>query len=281
MEAPITSPQSPRLTYASPGDPLLKRAVINTVELATGRRRLERMYREVHLQALPSQQVWKALLDKLEVKLRYDEGQLSSLPKEGPLVFVANHPFGVLDGLVLGHLVAQAREEFYVLVNEVLTREPTLAGHLLPIDFRETKAAARTNLNTRSRAMERLQAGAALAIFPAGGVATAPKLFKKTAEDLAWKRFVAKLITFTEATVVPIYFHGQNSRLFQVASQVSANLRLSLLLHEIRNKIGAEIKIEIGDPIPYADWGGLKKQALIDSLRERTLSLGGIEFAHP
>lgn len=262
-----------RLSYASPDDGPLKKAVINAVELATGRKRLERLYQEVKADAPATTAIWKAVLDKLKVSLSYNEAALSAVPSSGPLVFVANHPFGVLDGLILGHLASQVRPEFYVLVNEVLTREPTLKRHLLPIDFRETKAAARTNLETRSSAMERLKAGAAIAIFPAGGVATAPPQFWRPARDFEWKRFSAKLIAFSQATVVPVYFHGQNSRLFQAASQISMNLRLSLLLYEVHNKIGTTIRLTIGSPIPYTELSGMARQDLLDELRRRTEQL--------
>ncbi len=271
---PRGHPPFARLSYSSPDDPLLKKAVINAVELATGRRRLERLYKEAREAESWQPAPWEAVLDKLEVKLRYNDAPLQKAPATGPLVFVANHPFGVLDGLILGYLVSQVRSHFYVMANEVLAREASLAPYLLPIDFRENPTAFRTNLETRARAMEHLKGGGALAIFPAGGVATAPRFWKK-ARDLEWKRFVAKLIQVNQATVVPLYFHGQNSRLFQLASQLSLNLRLSLLLNEIRNKIGAEIAISIGSPIPYEEIGHLKnRQQLLDHLRELTLALG-------
>lgn len=266
-------PNRTRITYTSPDDTLFRKLVIGTVEYATGRRKLEKMYAHVKQQQPGQQQVWKMILDQLDVSMIYDERQLEKMPQTGALVVIANHPFGVVDGLILGHLLAQMREAFFVLVNEVLCREELLAPYLLPIDFRETKDALQTNIQTRKTAIERLKAGELMGIFPSGGVATAPKMWKK-AEDLEWKRFVVKLIQQTQATVLPVYIHGRNSRLFQLASQISLNLRLSLLLNEVRNKIGKKVLISIGEPIPYESIAHLKdRQLLLDHLRERTEAL--------
>lgn len=261
------------LTYSSPDDPLFKRWLINGVEQLTGRRRLERLYEEVRRQQFPPHEIWAVLLRKLNIQVLFDADRLRPLPREAPLVFIANHPFGVVDGLILGFLVAQVRPDFKILVNEVLCREALLAPFLLPIDFRESREAMATNLHTRSESLRRLGAGEALAIFPAGGVSTAPTPWG-AADDLEWKRFVARLIQQTRATVVPLYLPGQNSRLFQVVSQFSLNLRLGLLLHEVRNKMGRQIPVHIGRPVPFEELAHLKnRQQLLDHLRALTYAL--------
>jgi putative hemolysin len=264
-----------RLTYAAPSDPWLKRLLITSVEYASGRRRLERLYREIQQEELRPAEIWGAALDKLNIRLRYAPEQLRKAPAEGPLVLIANHPFGVVDGLILGHLAAQVRPRFVMLVNGVLIRQdPRLQSFLLPVDFRENREAMHINLRTRQEALARLARGEALAIFPSGGVATAPGGWG-AAEDLEWKRFVARVIQQAGATVIPLFVHGQNSRLFQLASQLSASLRLGLLMHEVHNKIGREIRLEIGDPIPYAELTAFRdRQALLDHLRGHTLALG-------
>ncbi len=259
-----------KLTYADETDPQIKKWIIQTIEQVTGRKKLEKVYNDIYDMELGPGEVWEVALEKLQVQVQYDFNQLLKAPKEGPLVFIANHPFGVVDGLILGLLASRIRQEFVVLVNEILAREPLLADHFLPIDFRENKAAARTNIETRRKTMEHLKAGGMLAIFPAGGVATSSRLWGK-AQDLTWKRFVVKVIQSTQSTVVPLYIHGQNSRLFQVASHLSMNLRLSLLLHEIRNKAGRVIDIKIGEPITYDQLAQIKdRQALLDHLRAMT-----------
>ncbi|MEM6628098.1 MAG: lysophospholipid acyltransferase family protein [Bacteroidota bacterium] len=263
-----------KLTYATAEDPWVRRNIIRFVEFLTGRPKIERLYKELRMMDLVPNEVWDAALDKLNVVGVYDSQQLAKIPKQGPLVFVSNHPFGVIDGLLLGQLVSCVRDTFSVLVHDALTKQDArLDKFLLPVDFKETKDALRTNIETRKRALKTLSEGDALAIFPAGGVSTSPKGFGK-AEDHEWKRFTAKLIQKSRATVVPIYFHGQNSRLFQLVSQVSQLLRYGLLLHEVRNKMGNHIHITVGDPIPFEDLSELKdRQALLDHLREVTYSL--------
>jgi len=262
------------LSYANPDDPAWLKFLIDTLEVSTGRNKLERKYRDIRARNPRPEEAWSMILDSLEITRQYDATRLAKTPSEGPVVFISNHPFGVIDGLMLGELVSRVRPEFFVLVNEVLTREPLFRKHLLPVDFRENREAMRTNIQTRQLAIERLQAGEAMAIFPAGGVATARSIFGPV-QDLDWKRFVAKLITQSRATVIPLFFQGQNSRLFQWASQIHMNLRLGLLLHEVSNKIGRTIPISIGDPIHWEEMTPYtKRQELLDYLRRRTLEVG-------
>ncbi len=267
-------PSKAKLTYSSKDDPLLKKLVINSIEFATGRKRLEKLYTQVRQENPSPTEVWNSVLSKLEVDIQFDTEKLNRIPKKGPLILIANHPFGVVDGLIFGHLISQVRQDFHVLVNEVLYREEILRHQLLPVDFRTTKEALKVNIESRNKALASLKAGGAIGIFPAGGVATSPKPLKGKAEDLEWKNFVLKMIKQTDATIVPFFFHGQNSRLFQLVSHINLNLRLSLLLNEVRNKMGRQIKVEIGEPISKKSLESIQGRAeLLKFLRKKTYEL--------
>ena len=260
------------LTYTSPTDSFLKKALISSIEYLTGRRKLERLLNELLLDKPRPEQIWQGMLEKIEVTVDYDRQQLDKIGKVGPTIFIANHPFGVVDGIIFGYLVGKIYPKFKFLVNEVLCRNEVLNQFFLPIDFRDSKEAMKTNINTRKQAFDDLQNNIAIVIFPAGGVATAPLPWKKN-EDLEWKRFVGKLIKKSKARVIPLYFHGQNSPIFQFVSLFSLNVRLGLLLNEVRNKIGKTIKVEIGDPLEYEDIVKPDRDLLL-FLRNKVFSLG-------
>ena len=263
-----------KVTYVSPNDPIIKRILISLVENASGQKKVQKAYDRIQRRELNSTEIWGVALELLEVKPVFDPHPLTQIPKEGPLVFISNHPFGVVDGLILGYLASCVRDRFVVLVHEVLCRQDArLAAHMLPIDFRENKDAIKINLRTRSIALERLRQGEAMVIFPAGGVSTSPRGLGK-ADDLEWKRFTAKVIQMAGATVVPVFVHGQNSRLFQLVSQLSQTLRYGMLLNEVRNKMGRELPITIGEPIAFEAIKHIKdRQELLDHLRKIVYAL--------
>jgi len=262
-------------SYANASDPPLKRGVIRLVEKATGQPRLKKMYLDNQRFPRANENFFEAAVRKLALDVRYDADALASFPRTGPVVVIANHPYGVLDGIVISWLVAKVRSDFLVLTNAILMRAPEVNGYILPVDFSETEEAMKTNLTSRAAARTQLEKGGVVVVFPAGAVSTAPdKLGLKPAVDWRWQPFVAQLIQRSRAPVVPIWFSGQNSRLFQIASHLSYTLRLSLIFHEVRARIGTALPVVIGAPIAYSEFAGIKdRQALADHLRDRVYAL--------
>lgn len=270
-------------TYASPDHHPFQRFFIRTIEKLTGQLKIWRLYHDYTKEdPLTRDNFWDAALNKLEVDVAFDHDALASIPKTGPLVVVSNHPFGVLDGLIITQLMKRVRPDFKVLTNSVLCRAPEASDDLLPIDFSQTDAALKTNLATRKAARDLLKKGGCIVVFPAGGVSSIPTWKDKIAQDTQWQPFIARLIHEGRARVVPLFFEGQNSRLFQLASLFSSTLRLALFFKEVSDKIGAHITVRIGTAIPYDDLATIKdRTALCHYLRTLTYRLGGMETLPP
>ena len=270
-------------SYADPSDPPVKRGLIRLVERATGQPQLKRMYLENQRNPRAGESFFAAAVRKLDLDVRYDAEALARIPKTGPVVIVANHPYGVLDGIVISWLIEKVRRDFVVLTNAVLMRAPEVRGHVLPIDFSGAKEATQTNLESRAAARAQLERGGVVVVFPAGAVSTAPDYFgRRPAIDGRWQPFVAQLIQRARATVVPLWFGGQNSRLFQIASHVSYSLRISLIFHEVKARSGTMLPVVIGAPIPFAALAASRdRQALADHLRAVAYALAAPESVGP
>jgi putative hemolysin len=262
-------------SYAEPSDPRLKRFIIRLIERMTGQPRLKSLYEDRFTRRLPGESFWDLALRLLDIRVTLNEAGLARIPKTGSLVVVANHPFGVLDGVIVCHLINRVRGDFRILTNAVLNRADEVKEFLLPVDFAETEAALETNLKSRAAAKHLLMNGGCLIVFPAGGVSTTPKLWDRRAVDAEWKNLTARLIQQGKADVLPVFFAGQNSHLFQFASHLSMTLRLSLLFKEVRDRIGGEVLVRVGDIIPFAQLAAMPdRQALMRFLRHATYALG-------
>ncbi len=239
------------LSYANARDPKLKRWFIRSIEGLSGRDRYTRLY-EIWRNDIvgKTDRVFGKMLDLINVDLNVQGTWPPEHIPDGPIVMVANHPFGIGDGIAVLALAEQLGRPFRVLINNELLKVPEMAPYSLPVSFEETKEALALNMQTRHEALRLLKEGVTVVIFPAGGVATAKKGFGR-AEDLPWKMFPAKLIQAAKANVVPVYFEGQNGRLFHLASKISLTLRVSLLIREFRRLSGTAISARVG---PIMTW---------------------------
>ncbi len=263
------------ISYATSVKGPVGRAFVRAIENITGRPRLIRMAQGYDENVARGEDFWQVMLQKYGVDLEIVAGALDNIPSEGPLVLVANHPFGILDGMIMGALLSQARGgDFKILAHNVFQRAEEINRVILPISFDQTKEAMKLNLSTRKVALQYLNEGGAIGIFPGGSVATSDGPFGMPM-DPRWRRFTAKLVAKSGATVVPVYFDGRNGRLFQIVSQYSDVLRKSLLINEFRKAIKGKTRLVIGDPLtPEALQPFHKDQhALMDFLRESTFAL--------
>jgi putative hemolysin len=263
-----------RFTYSTLDQPWLQRMIIQAIEVVGGQRKLKRLYTQ-HVDNLRrGEGFFDSAMRLLNVSVRYDDAALAAIPKTGPVIFISNHPYGVLDGITLTWLALKARPDTKVLANDVLCQSPEAAAHLLPVAFAPTREARETNVRSRLAAQAWLKQGHAIGIFPGGGVSTTEKPLQVQAVDLPWAPFTAKLVKSSGATVVPVFFTGQNSRLFQIASHLSLTLRLSLVFRETARRIGTDLGVRIGKPIPFEELAHLSnREDLILELRKRTFGL--------
>lgn len=264
----------PRISYVQPDDPWFIRQFITSIEVMFGRRKIEAIYRQLKRQPFSVEDFFDAAFAATEIRPQFDSAQIAKIPKQGPLVFVANHPFGVVDGMALCKIALLARGNFRILIHALLCQDRDLAPYFLPIDFRENKTALKNNIHAKRLALEYLNQDIPILIFPSGLVSTADRKGFGRVVDAPWTTFAAKLIRDAKATVVPVYFHGQNSRRFHVASHVAEPLRMALLLNEVLKKFGQDVPAEIGEPLPWSTLEHCEsRQALTDFLYQKVQAL--------
>ncbi len=262
------------ISYASSAATKGGRAVIRMLENATGRLKLIRRADGYEREVAQGRDFWEVMVERYGLSLDVIGGSLANLPAHGPLVVIANHPYGILDGLMMGHILSRVRGDFRILANSVFRKAEELNRIVLPVSFDETKEALELNLATRKTALDYLGQGGAIGVFPGGTVSTAATPFGAPM-DPGWRNFTAKMIAKSDATVVPIYFDGHNSRLFQLASHVHQTLRLALLIKEFRARVDEPVRVVIGQPIDRTRLAELRAdpKRMMDFLRRATYEL--------
>ncbi|SFR49024.1 lysophospholipid acyltransferase family protein [Litoreibacter janthinus] len=267
--------QAPReISYAHAARSRGGRALIRVLENTTGRIRMIRRARGYEQEVAAGADFWEVMTERYGLTLEVMGGAPANIPSTGPLITIANHPYGILDGLMMGHILSHTRGDFRILANAVFRKAEDINKIILPISFDQSKEAVAQNVATRKEALSYLGDGGAVGVFPGGTVSTSAKPFGEPI-DPAWRTFTAKLIAKSEAAVVPIYFAGSNSRLFQLASHAHPTLRLALLIKEFKRRVDEPVRVVIGDPIPKEALEPYYKdpKAMMDFLRRSTYEL--------
>jgi putative hemolysin len=265
------------LTYSNTFDDPAKRALIRVIEWLTGKITIISRIRTFERRGTPTGQAfWRACLDVMGVDLLTPADQVARIPRTGPVVLVANHPHGLVDGMILAEMVGQVRQDYRILTRSILTGiDESAANFMIPVPFPHEADSQAKMIEMRGRAMAHLKTGGLVALFPSGVVASSDSLFGPAVER-EWNVFTAKMIRTSGATVLPVYFPGSNSRWYQMANRLSATLRQGLLLHEIVHSLDRPQKPVIGLPLSPADMEKRMSdpRAFMAWLRETTLALG-------
>lgn len=266
------------LTYSGTFDSRLKRGLIQTIEWCTGKIRILRMIREFERRGnVQGAGFWRAALDVMGIDVLIPQEQLDRIPATGPVVVVANHPHGMVDGLIMAELIGRVRPDYRILTRAFLTDIDDYAGKfLIPVPFPHEKDAQAKMVEMRKQAMAHLGDGGVIALFPSGGVASSDTMFGPMIED-DWKLFTAKMIRTSGARVVPLFFPGANSRWYQMANRISPTLRQSLLIYEIVNACDKPQRPVIGEPFDEAEVSERLKNPrdCMAWMRDVTLNLKG------
>ena len=218
-------------------------------------------------------------LATLGVRCELDPQRLAQVPGSGPLVVVANHPFGGVEGMALAQALRQRRPDLRILANHLLGRIPELDPLMIHVNPFAGGAAVRQNHAPLRQALAWLKGGGALLVFPAGTVSHL-HLRARAVTDPPWQPTVAWLARRSRAAVLPVFVAGRNSAGFQLAGLVSPHLRTALLVRELLRSRQRVLRVRIGRPIGadeldrLADdaertaWLRLKVYALAPSARQ-------------
>ena len=263
-----------RLSYANTFENPWKANTIRVMEWTTGKIRLLRLIRRFEREGVQTGQgFWAHALKVMGIDLITPGEQIARIPKTGPVIVVANHPHGLVDGMVLAELIGRVRTDYKILTRSLLTGIPEIEEFMIPVPFPHEENSLKKNLEMRKASNTHLENGGVIVLFPSGAVAASETYFGPAVEK-EWNPFTAKMIQKSEAVVVPVFFPGQNSRWYQIANILSATLRQGLLLHEVvyaLNKPQAPIVRAPIDRSEIAKWAS-NPRGFVAWLREKTLN---------
>lgn len=284
MTPEIRNNVSSRTDPAQPGGGLF-----NSNRLSLGLRLLQRWLGIPQLEQIYEQAVlrsgdgtlFQAVLDVLDVKWNMLPADAARIPKSGPVVVVANHPFGVIEGVVLGALLEQIRPDIRILANSLLAKFPMIAERLIMVDPFGGGTAKRSNRHGLQESLQWLKNDGMLVIFPAGEVASFD-LRRRMVTDPPWSRTVARFITIAQAPVLPMFLEGRNGIGFQTAGLLHPRLRTALLPREFLNKRGRTLTVRTGNLVSYKKIESFDTDAeRIDFLRRKTYVLANRQEPRP
>ncbi|MGH8580449.1 MAG: lysophospholipid acyltransferase family protein, partial [Gammaproteobacteria bacterium] len=219
------------------------------IDKASGLSRLQAIYRSLpHSPSTPA--FLQRVLEVLKVSYFADCSELAKIPRQGPVLVIANHPFGAIEGIILAKLLLEIRPDVKVMANHLLQRIPELSDLFIPVDPFAGEHSKNTNRRPLRAAIRWLSAGGLLLVFPAGEVSHL-HLRSRTITDPRWSPTVARMAEKTRSLVLPAYIFGSNSVLFQLVGLIHPRLRTAMLPRELKNKAASPIQIRIGDAIPY------------------------------
>ncbi|MEM7709736.1 MAG: lysophospholipid acyltransferase family protein [Pseudomonadota bacterium] len=262
-----------KLSYAGTFTDPRKATTIRALEWMTGKARLLYLIRKFEREGVEvGHEFFPHALRVMGIDIHTPAEQVARIPATGPAVVVANHPHGLVDGLVLATLIGRVRTDYKILTRSLLTGVPEVSEFMIPVPFPHEADARERNLDMRRTSMSHLDHGGMIVLFPSGAVASSGTWMGPAVEK-EWNPFTAKMIKRSGATIVPVHFKGRNSRAYQIANLISPTLRQGLLLHEVVHALNRPQTPQIRAAIPPEEWRPEAENAtdFMAWLRERTL----------
>ncbi|MBK7112210.1 MAG: lysophospholipid acyltransferase family protein [Flavobacteriales bacterium] len=255
-----------KASHMRPGDPR-----ITLLTEVSGLKKLERFYNAI--EDLHDLDFVEGVFKNLELELDVDAADLDNIPKTGGLIFVSNHPYGAIDGLALVQVLGRVRPDLKVMANFLLQQLEPLRDRFIGVNPFE-QLTSLSSFQGMRQAMSHVKEGGALAVFPAGEVSSWRTELKAVA-DPRWKTPMIKLAQHMATPVVPVWFDGANSMVFQMLGMIHPNLRTLALPKEMLRMRGRSVRMRIGKPISAADIAAFTStEQLARFLRAKTYSLG-------
>ena len=265
-----------RLSYAGTFSNPFKAGTIRAIEWLTAKLSLLSLIRSFERSGAPvGVTFWSKAIRPMGIRIDTPADEIARIPATGPVVMVANHPHGLVDGMIMAEMVSRVRPDFRILTRSLLTGIPEIEEFMIPVPFPHEENSRELGLEMRALTMAHLKRDGLVILFPAGRVANSDTFFGAAVEG-EWNVFTHKMVRQSGATIVPIHFTGQNSRYYQIAALLGATLRQGLLLYEIRRALNRPQRPFVGEPIAaseLANWDG-NPRGFLAWLREHTLLLG-------
>lgn len=228
--------------------PLKPRVLASALESLLGLKPLAKVYDRRPRDLSPFEFLDYAL-EALGVDIAIDQaGLLEEIPRDGPVLIVANHPLGGLEGMAIAKVIGKYRPDLQVLTNELLRLIPELASIFIGVNVLSANAKA-GNVRGIKLVHNHLKNQGAILVFPAGMV-SAYEFNHRRIQDREWHRLAGQLLKKYDCTCTPVFVGGRNSNYFYGAGLVHPRLRTLLLPRQLANKQGFTLPLTIGRPIP-------------------------------
>ena len=249
---------------------MIKILLLTTIEKLFGFSYLKQLYKKNYSNPELKNNFWKKTLEILKIEHTFKDSE--HIPRQGPSIIVSNHPFGILDGLIICSEVAKLRKDYRILINEELTAIDHIRDYLFPLRLDMSKDALKLNIKSKNDAIEFINKGGLVIIFPSGEVATSERLFNKAIEK-EWKPIIGSIVRKVNCKILPIYCHGQNSFLFQLTGIINYKLRRILFAKELINKSNKKFDVECGELLDSQLFHKLENSQIAKNLRSETLKI--------